>query len=140
MMDALNLQTMPYQSMDLAKKVEALSNQMDSKKLETEDPSGVEKACTDMESLFIFYLLKEMRATVPKDGYLGGGKGEEIYTSMLDSQLAKELAAERGIGLSPLLSESLTRKENNAAGTIEKKQKKSLSFSPLVPMKKLRVL
>jgi peptidoglycan hydrolase FlgJ len=121
MMDAMNLQTMPYQSMGLTKKMEALSHQVDSKKLETEDPSGVEKACTDMEALFIFYLLKEMRATVPKDGYLGGGKGEEIYTSMLDSQLAKELAAERGIGLSPLLSESLTRKENNAAGTIEKK-------------------
>jgi hypothetical protein len=121
MMDAMNLQTMPYQSMDLAKKVEALSHQVDSKKLETEDPSEVEKACTDMESLFIFYLLKEMRATIPKDGYLSGGKGEEIYTSMLDSQLAKELAAERGIGLSPLLSESLARKENNASSTIEKK-------------------
>jgi len=122
MMDAMNLETMPYQSMGLAKKMEALSHQMDSKKLTNEDdPSGVEKACTDMEALFVFYLLKEMRATVPKDGYLSGGKGEEIYTSMLDSQLAKELAAERGIGLSPLLKESLTRKENNAAGTIEKK-------------------
>ena len=78
------------------------------------DSSGIKKACADMESLFIFYLLKEMRATVPKTGYLDGGKSEEIYTSMLDAQLSRDLAAERGIGLSPLLYDSL-------AGKIEKK-------------------
>ena len=110
MMDALNLQTMPYQSMDLARKMETISHQVDGKKPAADSPAEIDKACEDMESLFIFYLLKEMRATIPKDGFLSGGKGEEIYTSMLDSQLAKELAAERGIGLSPLLSESLYEK------------------------------
>ncbi|OQY45224.1 MAG: hypothetical protein B6240_09105 [Desulfobacteraceae bacterium 4572_87] len=120
MMDAMNPMTMSYQSLDLAKKMEALSHQVDSKKVISEDPSGIDKACTDMESLFISYLLKEMRATIPKDGFLSGGKGEEIYTSMLDSQLAKELAAERGIGLSPLLHESLSNKEN-MDGAINKK-------------------
>ena len=123
-MDALNLQTMPYQSMDLAKKMETLSHQMDAKKLTADNPSEIEKACDDMESLFIFYMLKEMRATIPKTGFISGGKGEEIYTAMLDSQLAKELAAERGIGLSPLLSESLLRKETNTDGEIEKNRKK----------------
>jgi flagellar protein FlgJ len=121
MMDDMNLATMPYQSMDLAKKMEAISHRVDSKRITAEDPSEIEKACTDMESLFISYLLKEMRATIPKDGFIGKGKGEEIYTSMLDSQLAKELAAERGIGLSPLLHEGMLRKENNVDGEIEKK-------------------
>jgi peptidoglycan hydrolase FlgJ len=125
MVDDMNLATMPYQSMDLAKKMEALSHRVDSKKITAEDSSEIDKACTDMESLFIFYLLKEMRATIPKDGFVGRGKGEEIYTSMLDSQLAKELAAERGIGLSPLLHESLRRKENNVDDTVEKNQEKS---------------
>jgi len=125
MMDAMNLQTMPYQSIDLAKKMETLSHQLDAKKLTAEDTSGIEKACTDMESLFIFYLLKEMRATIPKTGFISGGRGEEIYTAMLDSQLAKELAAERGIGLSPLLFESLARKETNTNGGIEKNNKKA---------------
>ncbi len=49
-----------------------------------------------------------MRATVPKTGYLDGGKSEEIYTSMLDARLSKELAAERGIGLAPMLYENLS--------------------------------
>ena len=123
-MDALKLQTMPYQSMDLAGKMETLSRQAEARKLTSDNPAEVEKACEDMESLFISYLLKEMRATVPKSGFINGGKGEEIYTSMLDSQLAKELASGRGIGLSQMLSESLLRKETDTDGTIEKNEKK----------------
>ena len=67
-------------------------------------------ACSELESLFIFHLFKEMRATIPKTGFLSGGKGEELYTSMLDAQVARELAAERGMGLSRLLVERLEGK------------------------------
>lgn len=109
-MDPLGFKTLPYQSTDLEKKIEDLSHRGESKKLTTDDSAQVKKACSDMESLFIFYLLKEMRATVPKTGYMDGGKGEEVYTSMLDSQLAKEMAVERGIGLSQLLYENLARR------------------------------
>ena len=98
---------MPYQSTDLERKIENLSSPSGSKKMAKNNPNGVKEACADMEALFISYLLKEMRATIPKTGYLDGGKGEEIYTSMLDSRLAKEMAAERGIGLSQLFYESL---------------------------------
>ncbi len=106
-MDPLNAQNISFQPTDLEKRIENLSRRADTKKIATNDSSEVKKACADMESLFIFYLLKEMRATVPKTGYLDGGKSEEVYNSMLDAQLSKELAAERGIGLSPLLYEGL---------------------------------
>lgn len=68
------------------------------------------RACSELESLFIFHLFKEMRATIPKTGFLSGGKGEELYTSMLDAQVAREMAAERGMGLSRLLMERLEGK------------------------------
>ena len=55
----------------------------------------------------MYYLFKEMRATVPKPGFLSGGKAEEIYTSMLDVQLAKELSSKGGIGLSSVLFDQL---------------------------------
>lgn len=67
----------------------------------------LKEACFELESLFINYLLKEMRATIPKSGFISGGKAEEIYTSMLDSQLAKEMASRGGIGLSSLLCDQL---------------------------------
>ena len=71
------------------------------------DAAQLEKACAEFESLFIFHLLKEMRSTIPKTGLLTGGRGEEIYTSMFDAQVARELASERGIGLATLLRERL---------------------------------
>jgi Rod binding domain-containing protein len=63
----------------------------------------MKEACSELESLFIYYLLKEMRETVPKDGLFSGGKTEEMYTSMFDIQLAKEIAMKRGIGISSIV-------------------------------------
>ncbi len=33
-----------------------------------DDPRKLKEACSELESLFVFYLLKEMRSTVPKSG------------------------------------------------------------------------
>jgi len=69
--------------------------------------ADLKNACAELESLFIFHLLKEMRSTIPKSGFLTGGRGEELYTSMFDAQIAREMASERGIGLSNLLMDRL---------------------------------
>lgn len=71
------------------------------------DPQKLKQACSELESLFIYYLVKEMRATVPKSGLIGGGSAEENYTSMLDLQLSKDIAEKRGIGISTALFERL---------------------------------
>jgi flagellar protein FlgJ len=60
-----------------------------------------------MESLFVNYLLQELRATVDKSGFIGGGRAEEIFTSMLDVELSKEISASGGIGLSSMLLKQL---------------------------------
>ena len=69
----------------------------------------LKEACQQLESLFIGHLLKEMRATITESGFLGGGRAGELYTSMLDGQLAKELSAKGGIGLAKLLLDDLER-------------------------------
>jgi len=71
------------------------------------DPGKLKEACSELESLFVYYLLKEMRATVPKSGLMGEGKTEETYTSMLDLQLSKEIAKNRGIGIASAIFEKL---------------------------------
>ncbi len=73
-------------------------------------------ACTEMESLFINYLFKEMRATIDKSGFISGGRAEEIFTSMLDVELSRKISAAGGIGLSAILLEQLGGKENRKAG------------------------
>jgi len=64
-------------------------------------------ACREMESLFIGYLLKEMRATIDKSGFISGGQAEEIFTSLLDVELSREMSAGGGIGLSAILMQQL---------------------------------
>ena len=101
--------TMPWKTMDLTHKIERIQGSF-----KCEKPSSAEKnslqlgeACRELESLFVYYLLKEMRATIPKSGFINGGKVEEIYTSMMDARLAEELSDKGGIGLSPILLEQL---------------------------------
>jgi flagellar protein FlgJ len=70
------------------------------------DPK-LREACVQMESLFIHHLLKEMRATIHKSGFIGGGRAEEIYTSMLDAETALEISKTRGIGLAEMMLRQL---------------------------------
>lgn len=77
------------------------------------DDPKLRGACQEMESLFINHLLKEMRATVDKSGFISGGYAEEIFTSMLDAELSKEAACRGGIGLADILYNQLKNQMNN---------------------------
>jgi len=72
-----------------------------------EETRKLKSACAEFESFFIQYLLKEMRETVPTSGLVGGGSAESIYTSMLDTELAKEMADTGGIGLADLFATAM---------------------------------
>jgi flagellar protein FlgJ len=80
------------------------------------DDPRLHAACAEMESLFLSHLLKEMSATVDKSGFISGGQGEEIFTSLLDVEISKKMSAAGGIGLSAILLEQLggkaARKDN----------------------------
>ena len=72
---------------------------------------ALKNACSEFEALFMNYMLKEMRDTVPKSGFISGGKAEELYTSMLDSQMAREISLKRSIGLSSFFLGQLEEKQ-----------------------------
>ena len=87
------------------------------------DPGGPElkAACDDMEALFIHHMLSEMRKTVDKSGLIDGGRSEEIYTSLMDAELAKEMARSGGLGLSAILQDQLGRIERRPGGAGRKR-------------------
>jgi Rod binding domain-containing protein len=82
---------------------------------EASDPA-LKSACEGMEALFIGHMLGEMRKTVPKSDFLSGGHAEEIYTSLMDAELAKKMAGAGGLGLSSVLLEQLSRSGAAAPG------------------------
>ncbi len=78
-------------------------------------PDEMEKATREFEAFFLSYMLKTMRESVPKDGLLSGRKGEEIYTSMLDDALSKEMSERGGIGIGELMLKQLGKDHNAPA-------------------------
>ncbi len=65
----------------------------------------LKKACRDFESLFVAYLLKTMKASIPKAEEPSQAK--EIYEAMLDEAIAREISLSKGLGLGDLLYEQL---------------------------------
>lgn len=74
------------------------------------DPQAREKVAREFESFFIHYLFKVMREAVPKGGLLGDGQEEELYTSMLDQELAKRMSDRGGLGLAELIRKGIPEK------------------------------
>ncbi len=69
---------------------------------------ALKKACQDFEAFFIYYLLKVMRKTIPKTKLFYGGIAQDIYTSILDEQLAKKAGETNSLGLAILLYQQLS--------------------------------
>ena len=75
---------------------------------EASNNEDLDKTCRDFEALFVGYMLKEMRKTLPDDGLFSGGRAEQMYTSMLDDETAKSITKSNGIGLAPMLYRQLS--------------------------------
>ena len=71
------------------------------------EQAKLKKACADFESIFIGYMLKSMRCTVPQGG-LTKGAGSELYTSMFDREVAQCLSSKNGgIGIQKMVLRQL---------------------------------
>ena len=86
------------------------------------DSKGLDEACAEFESLFIYELLKEMRKSIPDDGYFGESTQSKTYTSMIDIEIARKISNQRGIGLADFLRQQLTVRLDDTA--LQQTQKK----------------
>lgn len=69
----------------------------------------LKKACAEFESIFIGFMLKTMRSTVPQSK-TNKIPGKDIYDAMIDQKVAEDLAKRgRGIGLQEMLLRQLSR-------------------------------
>ncbi|MBC2711728.1 MAG: rod-binding protein [Desulfosarcina sp.] len=69
--------------------------------------ADLEKASEQFESLLLNFMIREMRATVPESTLLPPSMTEEIFTGMLDEQIAGEMAQNGGIGISRMIFNQL---------------------------------
>ncbi|MHC1701088.1 MAG: rod-binding protein [Humidesulfovibrio sp.] len=76
------------------------------------------EACTNFEAVFISKLWEQMRATVPKGGYLNSPQ-EDMYRSMFDRDFSEKLAKDGGIGLGDMLYGQLKGRLKNSTTAIQ---------------------
>lgn len=69
----------------------------------------LKKACQQFEAVFLSYLLKEMRKTVPKGGLFGESFSFDVFQSLYDETLSEELSKNKGIGIAEELYRQLSR-------------------------------
>ncbi|NLI81096.1 MAG: hypothetical protein GX443_05330 [Deltaproteobacteria bacterium] len=73
-------------------------------------PKGVQEkrlkeSCQDFEAVLVGFLFKTMRQSIMRSDEPDGGM--EVYESMVDEAVAREMSRQEQIGLSRLLYESL---------------------------------
>lgn len=81
----------------LQKKIENVSKDMKDEELMD--------VCKEFESIFIHMMLKEMRKTIPDDGFIEKSTGTKIFEDMFDEEMAKRISdsEENGIGIAKML-------------------------------------
>ncbi|MBI5655714.1 MAG: rod-binding protein [Geobacter sp.] len=65
-------------------------------------------------------MLKSMRETVGKDTLTGGGRGEEVYRSLLDQEYALTVAQQGSLGLASTIEKQILEDASRRAVKIHK--------------------
>jgi flagellar protein FlgJ len=109
MADPLSITTLPLQSLYLNQQLIGTQHPEKAARgtASVSNKDSLKETCQQMESIFLSFLLKEMRATINRSGFISGGTAEDIFTSMMDAEMTKGMAARGGIGLTELLMQQL---------------------------------
>ncbi|MCK4388846.1 MAG: rod-binding protein [Desulfobacterales bacterium] len=65
------------------------------------------QACADFESIFIYYIFKSMRKSIPQNGLFENTEEQKVYKSMADQAMSESIARGKGMGLGKLLYNQL---------------------------------
>ena len=85
-------------------------NMIDTKnglKIGEQSDEELKNASEQFEALLLNFMIKEMRSTVPESGLFERSMAEEIFTGMLDEQMAGKMAKNGDVGLSRLIFDQL---------------------------------
>ncbi|HKK32695.1 MAG TPA: rod-binding protein [Desulfomicrobiaceae bacterium] len=69
----------------------------------TNEPDKLRETCQEFEAIFVQTMLKGMRSTVSKDGFIESGQGEEMFEEFMDVEVAKSASRTAGFGIADAL-------------------------------------
>ncbi len=74
------------------------------------DEKRLEKACQEFESIFIHQMMKTMRQTIPRTGFMTEGKERNIFQALFDEEISKNISKSGGLGLGKMLHRQMEKK------------------------------
>ena len=75
-----------------------------------EELQKIKKACQDFESIFTYYLLKNMRQTIPQSQSAVSSVGKDTFNMILDQKIAEDFSRRgNGFGLQKMLYDQMTK-------------------------------
>ena len=77
--------------------------------------STPQQAGRRMEALFATMLVKELRRTLPNEGFFGSGPGADTFNGMLDEQIGEQLASRGALGIAERVIVALMNDRQDAA-------------------------
>ncbi|HPX60149.1 MAG TPA: rod-binding protein [Deltaproteobacteria bacterium] len=121
MQDGIALNTADMDSARL-EKARQLQRRASGEFLTEKQRQQAKKAAQEFEGLFISMMMKSMRETTGKDTLTGGGRGEEIFRSMLDDQYVAETVKRGGFGLARQIEKDIIKQESRkVTRTVDRK-------------------
>lgn len=70
----------------------------------SKDEEALKRACKEFESIFLSMMFKEMKKTIPEDGFLEKTAGIEIFEDMYIDELSNEIAnKDEGLGIAEMI-------------------------------------
>jgi flagellar protein FlgJ len=107
-------------SSEIAARTEMLgmNNQLQNAQLQAQkteskkDPkflAKVKSTSIEFESIFLGYMMKQMKKTVPEDALFPNSPAKDIFEDMHYDNIAKELAKAGGIGLASILYNQISK-------------------------------
>ncbi len=89
--------------------------------------STAHKVATEFEAMFAGMMLKSMRSSLTPDKLTGGGRGEEVFQSMLDQEYAMAIASQGGLGIAQTIEKQLL---DEAARQAKAAKRTNSGFNP----------
>jgi flagellar protein FlgJ len=83
--------------------------------------AALHKAAQQLEGVFVNQLFQAMRATVPEDGFAGGGSAEQTFTAMMDEHVAAETPSQWSHGLADALYRQFRGGSPTSSNPVSKK-------------------
>jgi flagellar protein FlgJ len=74
---------------------------------DTKTRASAHKVATEFEAMFAGMMLKSMRSSITPDKLTGGGRGEDVFQSLLDQEYATAIAQQGSLGISQTVEKQL---------------------------------